>query len=627
MTSYCPDIIGDPAVGFVQGGYDVFMNLTNDAYREAMSAARRLSGFTVNPVTFSANFDFNGDLRQFERPSRPDLDASAFNFARPALPDAPASFDAGDVNITAAPTLTAAEPQLAFVPRPEALNIATPGDAPLVTAPTLPDEPDFTLPALPTFEALNLPAVPNIVLPTYNEAAPAFDVGDINETWSFSPESYVSEMLDRVKSRLGTMLNGGTGLPAAIEQALFERSRSRLDVDTSRAIQEAYDEFGTRGFSEPNGMLAARVERVRQDGQNRAADLNRDITIQVHNVEIENLRFSVQQGIALETAFANLQLEEQRLLLSAAQFQRESAIAVLNARISVFNARLQSYQTGAQVFAERIRGELAKAEVYRAQIDGERVRGEINEQRVRLYGEQVRTVQTLADVYRTRVQAVQAEVDTNRQIIDGYRAGVEAYGERIRAHTAEWEGYRAAVDAEGRKADVYSTMVQAFGARVQAWDREQNTKFDRERLRIQQHDQRINTWRSQLELARTELQAEQGRIGAEATRASAVSQLYSADASVAQAESAAHDRTFELGLRREEAEVNTQLRAAEVRIQESIQLLTLLSRSRETLAQVLSQISASTMSAVNFSAQVGSTRSQNNGCTTSFNFNGEIADA
>lgn len=627
MTTFCPSDGTDPAVLFVSGGYEKFMNLVNSSYSLAIGAAGSLGGFRVQPVAFSANFDFNEALREFVRPTRPEIDTTAFTLRLPQLPAAPANFEAGEIALTPAPEFTAQEPALNFIPRPDALNISPPRDAPVVRAPVLPEAPDLDLPPLPTLEALNLPAVPNIQLPAFTSSAPMFDIGEINETWSFSPEAYVSDLLDRVRGRIGTMLEGGTGLPAAIERALFERSRSRLDEEGTRAVQEAVDEFGARGFSEPNGMLANRIERVRQQVQNRAADLNRDITIQVHNVEIENLRFAVSQGIALETAFAGLQLEEQRLLLAAAQFQRDSAIAVLNARIAVFNARLQAYQTEAQVFAERIRGELAKAEVYRAQIEGERARGEINEQRVRVYAEQVRSVQVLAEVYRTRVQGVQAEAETNRQIIDGYRAEVEAYGERWQAYRAEWDGYRAAVDAEGRRADVYGSLVQAYGARVQAWDREQNTRFERERLRISQHDQRIRTWDAELRQALAYIQGETARVGAEAQRANAVAQLYAADGSIAQAESAAHDRSFELGLRREEAEVNTQLRAAEIRIQEAIQLLTLLQRTRETEATVLSQISASVMSAVNFSASVGSSRGQSNNCSTNYSFNGEIADA
>ncbi|MBT9153385.1 MAG: hypothetical protein DDT39_00042 [Firmicutes bacterium] len=423
------------------------------------------------------------------------------------------------------------------------------------------------------------------------------------------------------------MLVGGTGLPAAIEDAIYERGRARIDVEVGRAVQEIVDEFGARGFSEPQPILAARIERVRQDGQNRAAEQARDVVIQATQIEIENLRFAVQQGIALETTFANLHVEEQRLLLAAAQFIRDSSISVLNAKINLFNARLQGYQTDAQVYAERVRSEMAKAEVYRAEIEGARVRGDINQQRVALYGEQVRTVGVLADVYRTQVQAVQAEVEANTQQIEGYRAEVQAYSERWRAHVSEWEGYRAAVAAEGQRVDVYDTMARTFATRVQAWDRTQQTKFDRERLRIAQHGQSLQVWDADLRAVLAGLQAQQARVGAAAQGASAVAQIYAADASVSSAESAAHDRKFELGLARERAVVDTELQAAQARIQENIQLLTLLARARETMAQVFSQLTASTMSAVSLSANIGTSTSQSTACSTNFSFSGEIGDA
>ena len=103
MTTFCPDIGGDPAVLFVGGGYEKFMQLSNDTYRLALNAANGLRGFTVKPITFNANFDFAEDLRTFERPTRPDIDTTAFNFQRPVMPAAPASFDAGEVALTPRP--------------------------------------------------------------------------------------------------------------------------------------------------------------------------------------------------------------------------------------------------------------------------------------------------------------------------------------------------------------------------------------------------------------------------------------------------------------------------------------------------------------------------------------------
>lgn len=626
MSSYCTPP-GDLAGNIVSNGYNTFVNLAQQTYNLALQATNALGGYTIQPVTFNADFRFDEALTNFVRPTRPEIDFSKFEISVPALPNAPTRFDTGDVSFDAAPTFDVAPPELRQIQAPTTPNIVAPGDAPRFLAPVMPDAPVYDLPALPTLETLDLPPVPTIQIPLFSATRPEDDIPDFTESWSFEPQAYVSQMLDTVKSRLGQMLAGGTGLPPEIERAIFERGRARLDEEGARAVQEAYDEFGARGFTEPNGMLAARVERVRQNTRNQAAEVVRDVIIRAKDVEIENLRFAVQQGIALETVLSNLHLEEQRLLLAAAQFIRDSAVSVLNAKISLFNARLQGYQTDAQVYAERVRGELAKAEVYRAQIDGERARGEINQQRVALYSEQVRTVGVLADVYRSQVQAVQAEVEANTTQIEGYRAEVQAYSERWRAHVSEWDGYRAAVEAEGRRADVYGTMAQTFATRVQAWDRQQQTKLDRERLRIAQHGQSLQVWEADLRRVLAVLQSEQARVGAVAQGASAVAQLYGADASVASAESAANDRKFELGLQRERAIVDTELQAAQSRIQENIQLLTLLGRARETMAQVFSQLTASTMAAVNFSASVGSSTSQSSGCSTSFNFSGEIGDA
>jgi len=625
--SRCAIIAGDPAVNMVGNAQLFYTNLAQQSYQLAQQSVWGLNTVAIRPVDFTVNFDFDQALTTFLRPDRPDIDFSRFELQAPAFPAAPPQFSPAEIALDAAPTLAAVEPVLRIVAPPQLPAFEAPGAAPRFNAPAMPEAPDYVLPELPVFERLNLPTVPTIQLPSFAAVAPREDFPVISDVFEFSPERYVSDLLDRTKASINRMQQGGTGLPAAIERALFERGRARLDDEESRAVQQAHDEFGARGFSEPNGVLAARVERVRQEARNRASDLNRDIAIRAQDVEIENLRFAVQQGVGLETALYGLAIEEQRIALAAATFARDSAVQLLNARISVFNARMQGYQVESQVFAERIRGELAKAEVYRAQIEGERARGEINEQRVRLYAEQVRTVGVLADVYRSQVQAVQTEAETNRTTIEGYRAEVQAYGERLRAYTAEWEGYRAVIDGERARVDAYDTSVRAFAARVQVWNSQQDVKFRREQLRIAQNGQQLQTWEADLRKSLALLQAESARISTFGVGVQAASTMYQSDSGVAQAESEANNRTFQLGLERERARVDTQLQLGQARVQENIQLLQLLTRVRETLAQVSSQLAASTMSAVSFSAGISSSRSASDSCSSNFNFNGEIADA
>lgn len=624
-SDYCPNLSGDPAVVFADGGYSMFMDLAPRAFYDASAYAQQLTEITIDPVQFTANFDFTGQMGQFQRPPRPTIDGSAFDFNVPAEPPAPPTFTPGTINPEPAPQFTTADPTLMMAPVPDAPTVAEP-DAPANPADlTLPTAPAYVLPDVPTLEQLNLPSAPNIVLPTFEGQRPVFVEPNISENWAWNPTAYVSDLLDKVKSKVSMMMDGGLGLEP-IEQIIFQRGRSRVDIEVRRTIDTRTAEFASRGFSEPNGILAQAVDEILQGSLNAKADLNAQVTIESYKELIQNVRLGVQNGIALEQVATNLHIQEQQLTLRAAEFMRETALALLNARITVFNARLAAYQTDAQVFQTRIQAALAEVEVYKAQLDGERIRGEINQQRVQIYGEQIRALNAMAEFYRTQIQAVQAQADVERTKIERFKAMVDAYSARWRAYGEQVGAYKAQMDAENVKATVHRNLVDAFATKVQAWGTTEGNKIALERLAIDQNGQKIAVWRGQLEKMLALIQGETARIGGQAQRADALSRIYTADAGVETAASAATDRTFQLGLERENASVNAALKAAEIRIQENIQLLSQLMDSRRTQAQVMSQLAASAMSAMNFSASVSSARSASRSCATSVTWTGEAPD-
>lgn len=626
METFCTDISADPAVVYVADGHYTFKNLAERTYNLAVQQASQLSGFTALPTTFNVDFAFDGQLTPFQRPTAPTFDPRDFLLEVPPTPGQAAAFVPREVTISPPPTADLTAPVLSYGERPSTPTVVAPTPPPRPSNLVIPDAPDYVMPALPTFEELRLPTVPAIRLPSFEGHRPQFVEPPLNENWSFSPQAYVSELLPKLQAKVGAWLAGESALPPAIERALFDRGRSRIVVEMAVEVEQAYEEFGARGFSQPPGMLAARVDGIRQAGQNRIAEFNRDVTIKAYDETLANMRLALQQGIALEGLATNLHMQEQGLLLQSAQFLRETSIAILNARISVFNARMQAYQTDAQVFAEHIRAELAKVEVFRAQIEGERARGEINEQRARVYAEQVRALGVLADFYRTRVQAVESQAAVERSIIDRYRAEVDAYGTRWDAYGKEWDGYRAAVEAENSKVTVHRNLVDAFASRVQAYGTEQNTRIESERLRIAQHGQELETYRADLQRFGQLLDAQQARLQAASTKVNAEAAIFNAQANVEQAASAAGDRSFQLGLERARANVDTQLKAAEIRVQENIQLTSLLLDVRKMLAQVFGQLAASSMSAVNYSASLSSGRSDSKSCSTSLSYSGEAAD-
>lgn len=626
MTTYCPTLSGDAAISFTSGGYNLFMNLAPRAFEETQRLAQQLNAVLIRPVDFNVSFDLPPSLAEFRRPERPAVDFQSFALQKPADVGAPPVFAPRDVALTPIPEQDLAPPTLSFGQQPALPNIAEPVPPPPRQALPLPTAPNVALPALPTFEQLNLPAVPAITLPTFQGQRPEFVEPYISGDWHFEPERYASALKDKLLAKLATWMEGQEALPPQIEETLFARGRARIEIETEREIAARIDEWGSRGFTEPGGALIGSIDALRQTAMDKKAELNRDLTIKMAEEALQNLRLAVQQGIAFEQVATSLHIQEQGLILQGMQFQRETAIAVLNARISIFNARLQAYQTDAQVLAETIRAELAKVELYRAQLEGERAKGELNEQKVRIYAEQLRGLNALIDFYRGQVEAVKVQADVQKNEIEVFRAEVDAYGTRWKAYADQWAGYKASIEAETAKVTVHRNLVDAFNGRLEAWGTQNKLYFDRERLRMEQHTAQLQAWRGTLERMQALLQAEVARVQSVAQGAQAAAQIYTADAGVEAAASAAQDRTTEIALRGREAKANLELKQAEIRIQENLQITQLLVEVRKMLAQVQSQLTASAMSAMNFSASVGSSRSVSQGCSTSYSWSGEAPD-
>lgn len=627
MATWCP-ISNTLAEVLVDQAHVKFMDQGTRTYNLAVSNLNALNEITMEPFEFNVSFDYADPQATFNRPPRPDLDDSALEFRDPNIPIGPApNFTARDLSFSDAPDINIPEPVMNLPGKPAAPNVAMP------TAPAdpidinMPLPPDYELPPVPTMMDLQLPDVPDVQMPEFQVERPEFVEPPFLETWEFTPEPYTERLVQELTDTLKPMIVGSETLPQAIERAIFERGRSRIEVETNRNVSQAIDEFASRGFSEPQGQLSGRVSEIRQAGQNAVAEQSREAMIRQFELSLEQQRFAITQGAALEGTLIQLHVEEQRFLLEAAKFQMESALAVVNFRIQVFNAQMQAYAIDAQVFRDRIAAEMSKVELYRTQLEGERIRGELNRQHVALYEAKLSALNTMAQFYKTQVDAVEVQARINMQAIERYKAEMSAYETRWNAHVAEWRGYGVAVEAETKQVDIYRAMVDAAAKRVDAWASRNSFDLDAERLRMQQHTVQTDVWRSQIDRLRAMLDGERARLAAVSTSFDARARLYQADGAVEATASAAADRSFELGLARERAEVDTQLKNAEMHIGQLEFLLSQAVEIQKAKAQVASQLAASTMAAVNYGATTSTGNTRSNSCSTNFTFAGEIADA
>lgn len=203
------------------------------------------------------------------------------------------------------------DPQIALAPFPTMAKPEAPGDLSF-HAPTLPGAP------------------PEIVVPV------------------LPPLTYVSDLLDSMKTAITTLL-GGNALPAAVADGIRNRAYSEAYAEEGRAVAQAYDEFAARGFEEPPGQLSRRITEARNDARNKRQQINRDVFIQEQMVAIENLRFAVTAGVQLEG-------------MKVTVFRAEADVQLETVRVAVETNRLKmdGWRAGVELYDAQLKAELAR---------------------------------------------------------------------------------------------------------------------------------------------------------------------------------------------------------------------------------------------------------------------------
>src|ERR1051325_5286205 len=260
---------------------------------------------------------------------------------------------APDISIPSAPTMT----------MPASPNQPSLDDVPLPTAPTL------VFPSAPALSSLSFPETPSIQLPSFTATAPVDDLLAPSNTFNFAEVDYQSALLDAEKAKLlDNLVNGGYGIETADEQGLLQRERDRETEITLAAVDEVFRAGASRGFPLPPGELNVATQRAQQAMQDKLSTVSRDIAIRRGDLFVDNRKFTIEQVRALETTLLNYHNAVMERTLNAQKATIDAAIAVFDALVRRFNARLDAYKTQASVFESQIRAALTQAEIYRAQI-------------------------------------------------------------------------------------------------------------------------------------------------------------------------------------------------------------------------------------------------------------------
>ena len=518
--------------------------LVEDRVRTATDTAEQLQSSAMDTVRAlgNVNLNFNAGtppaLPIIDPQINVDLDLpvitptsfGAITSNAPSLPNLGAVPDIPDLNI---PEFQSSISSL-IIPEPPAWTAPeAPPVSPTVENVVVPEMPAIAMPGMPALEDITVPTFEGLALPAFDATAPEFEGTALPGILQWQEPTYHPEIIQDVVVQLRKMWAGGSGIPEAVEQAMWARAADREDLSVSRDIGAVADEFSLRGFTMPSGMQAARADQMRQDLAVKKLGLNRELTIQIAQWQVENVRFACEQGIAAENVYVNLFLNTAARLFEAAKFQVESQISIYNAQVSLFNARMNGYQVRASVFNTLVQAELSKIEVFKAEIQAEIARGQLNTQKVQVYSAQIDAVKAQTEVFRTQMQGAEIKSNVIRNTIEGFKAQVQAYAEQINAQKTRFDAYESQVKGESAKAGIIDAEARAYSALIQGKSSIADIGVKRADVGIQKNRILLESYQASLETEKMRIQSQLSVIQSGAQAYIADTQRFSA---VAQAE-------------------------------------------------------------------------------------------
>lgn len=535
------------------------------------------------------------------------------------------SLDVGELgNIPDPPT----SPLIIIPDAPGFLQIDPPVRPDIDMTVDIPQEPILSMPDMGELKEIVLPVFEFPQLPDFNETPPtASDITVPNVFVNWTEPVYSPEILDELKGKISELLSGGTGIPAAVEDALFFRARDRLSAESQKAMQEAFDTWAARGYSMPPGMLVNQLDIIREQESLKASELNREILVQSATWEIENLRFAVTQGLALEQLTQNLHENMAKRLFEVARFHAESQMSVFNAQIGLFNAKNSAFQTLAQVYRTKIDAAISKISAYKAAVDGQVAISQINQQTVEVFKAKLEAVLSHVDIYKSMVQGASIKADAIKSRFDAYRADVQAYSEQVGAEKVKFDAYQARVQGESAKANILDSQARAYASTIQAIANKSDIRVKNAQLKLDGARVKISKFLADVDAYKALLQANLGHVQFSVSAYQAQIDAWRSRASVLTAEAEMQSRFTDTATRTAIAYAEMQIKEYEAKSSKAVQDAQVLLEASKALGQYTAQLAAGALSAAHVSASISgsgsssssSTRSE--GTSTSHNYN------
>lgn len=516
-------------------------------------------------------------------------------------------------------------PNAPAVPSGEPDAPGDPGESPNRNAPTAPMLNDYTAPTLidpehpqfgdyingvvpdPEFIEIVLPPVPTINLDAiqFTATPPEYRGPEIDlAEFDFQEREYDALLIEQTQAVIERIFDGGSGLPVAVENALYEQARERETESGERAVEQARDEWAARGYRVPAGPLLKQISRAREEADKRISELARTQFIEFWRIQLEQLRFAVTSAIQLEELWLRKFISSEERRLQAARFRLDLAIAVVNAYVSRLNAEAIVYQTEAGVFKTRIEAELAKLQVYSEQIRGLQLIGELNEQQVRIYSERVRAVLANVEIYRANISAFEALLRANVSKVDVFRAQLQAETDKVTRFEAEIRAFNGLLQGDNQKLERFRTLAQLYGTKADVWKTKYDVNRDVFNAEVELQRLKRDEFAANMERVRALLETERTRVTSLLEKYRTQAEITKTAAEVDISEGELKLREYLATLEQAKSAADVAIKVGETNIQSALQAANIMLRAKETASTTYAQLAAGITSAASASASI-----------------------
>jgi hypothetical protein len=576
------DFSGDP-----QAWYAIAVNEVNAANQYLVKLATATAG--INPPTIDAVFPNTPDAPALLVANPPQMEQIIWE-----LPGLPAAFS-GTLSIDnyMPDPFDAQPPTLSFGAAPAPFSEPLP-DAPGVNlvyeAPTLSVE----LPAPPSLLSIQTSRFDGINMPTIDSNVPQLSVVAPSVVQYVPGQLYTSSLLSASQATLERFIvDGGTGLPPAVEEALWNRAREREYRQAADSVADL-DRMEVLGYAFPPGMyLNARI-KINTELAYNVQTLNREIAIEQAKLEQENLRWAMQNAVQLEGQMISYRNSTEQRAFDSTKYATEAGIAIYNAQVQAYGAFLDAYKTKVAIYDSQVRAELARVEAYKAEIAAEQAKAEINNALVQQYKVAADVALANVDIYKAEIAGIQAKAEIEKLKIEIFGEQVRGYAAKVNAYTAGVEGFRATIAAETSKQEAFKSQVEVYSAQVDA--------------AVKTASARIEEFKGQIMAKTAEWDGYKAAVAAASARAQAIAQINSATADTYRAEASAVASYNDVLTKQWQAAVEQAQRVAEIGVAAAkanaelfVSTRSLALESAKVGAQVSAQIGSAALNSSNWS--------------------------